>query len=165
MTYTFAEAGKDAERIENFLQRLAKAREIFRLVGDAEVRIEQLKASGRVAKGELEALRTRFSVAKTLSDEKVKAFGEVAAAAKAEADLAQKDARDRLDALAAEIAAARVNAKASLAFQMDSFDSLIRSHDIRIAEMAEVEQAKRTQIAEADQQLQAIIQKISPSGD
>ncbi len=165
MSYSFAEASKDAERIENFLQRLAKAREIFKLVGDAQIRIEQLKATERTLASEMKIARSHYVSAKTLSDEKVKASDEVAAAAKAEAELAQKDARDIIGALAAEADAARSNAEKTRTALEASFEALGKEHRARVQKMAEVEASKRAQIAEADSLLREIVAKISPSGD
>ncbi len=165
MSYSFAEASKDAERIENFLQRLTKAREIFKLVNEANVRIEQLKAHERTLESELKIMRSRYTSAETLTGEKVKAFGEVEAAAHAKAVLAQKDTASALDAFAEEVADARqkaVEVKKKLTTRRAEMN---RMHNERVAEMERIERDKRAQIAKAESQRRAIIQQLSPEGD
>ncbi len=165
MTYSFGEASKDAERIENFLQRLAKAREIFKLVGDAEIRIKQLKATERSVVEEVEVNRARYASAKILTDEKVQALKELRDAAEAEAVQAAVDANFIIGEIDEDVSRARSQAQAAidkLAARAAEMDSL---HRERVAEMDRIEKEKRAQIAAAESQRRAIIQQLLPEGE
>ncbi len=162
MTYTFGEARKDAERIENFLKRLAKAQEIFGLVSAAEVKLAELERDAKAAEAELKKLKTRYTAAKTLTDDKVAALGAVEATARHDAVLAQQDARDVLDALATEVKEARAEARRESASSWEALQNLLNDHAERVKTMETVEAAKRAQIAEAETQRRALIKQLSP---
>lgn len=165
MSYTFAEAGKDAARIENFLQRLGKAREIFGLVSEAEAKVAYLDNDVQKAKKDLKAVLSRVTVANTLADQKLAALSEVVKNAEAEANLAQKDARGMLNALATEVALARKDAEKTRHNLNASFENLGTAHQIRMEDMKRAETGQKERLAEAQHQLREIVKKISPSGD